>query len=86
MQGDGIVLKSNKDGRHAYVINMVDMYTRYSWQRTIMLNSQGRWDQRQSVRAVQEIIDSIRDKFGVDAIPPGSQWQFDSGSAALTPP
>eukprot|EP01048_Picozoa_sp_COSAG05_P022353 COSAG05_NODE_4442_length_1511_cov_1.296322_2_plen_220_part_00 len=70
----------NKDGRHAYVINMIDMYTRYSWQRTIMLNSQGRWDQRQSVRAVQEIIDSIRDKFGVDAIPPGSQWQFDSGS------
>ena len=34
---DSIVMRSNRDGRHAYIVNMIDIYTRYSWQRSIML-------------------------------------------------
>eukprot|EP01047_Picozoa_sp_COSAG01_P071538 COSAG01_NODE_11135_length_1998_cov_10.280674_1_plen_241_part_10 len=78
-QIDSIVLRNASDGRHAYIVNMVDVYTRYSWQRSIMLNNQLQFDQRSTVRAVQEIIDSIRDKYGPDAIPPGSKWQTDLG-------
>eukprot|EP01047_Picozoa_sp_COSAG01_P048893 COSAG01_NODE_4795_length_4739_cov_16.309267_3_plen_513_part_00 len=77
---DSIVMRSNRDGRHAYIVNMIDIYTRYSWQRSIMLNNQMQYDQRSTVRAVQEILDSIRDKYGADAIKPGAVLQADNGS------
>jgi hypothetical protein len=79
MQMDSIVLRSNRDGRHAYIVNVVDSYTRYSWQRSIMLNSKLQFDQRSTLRAVQEIIDSIRDRYGASAIPPGTHLQADNG-------
>ena len=79
VQIDSIVLRNARDGRHAYIVNAVDVYTRYSWQRSIMLNAQLQFDQRSTARALQEIIDSIRDKYGPDAIPRNSQWQTDQG-------
>jgi len=44
-----------------------------------MLNTQLQFDQRSTVRALQEIIDSIRDKYGPDAIPKFATWQTDQG-------
>eukprot|EP01048_Picozoa_sp_COSAG05_P000065 COSAG05_NODE_2_length_63105_cov_159.292956_8_plen_88_part_00 len=37
VQIDSIVLRNARDGHHAYIVNVVDVYTRYSWQRSIML-------------------------------------------------
>ena len=61
------------------VITMVDVYTRYSWQRAIETNAQGKYSQEASAAAVISIIDAIKKRFGDDAIPASSRWQYDSG-------
>ena len=78
MQGDSIVLKGARDGRHPMVITMVDVYSRYSFQRAIETNAQGKFSQEASAKAVISIIDAIKKRFGDDAIQPGSRWQFDN--------
>jgi hypothetical protein len=72
-------LTGAKDGRHPMVITMVDVYTRYSWQRAIETNAQGKFSQESSAAAVISIIDAIKKRFGDDAIPASSRWQYDSG-------
>jgi hypothetical protein len=79
MQGDSIVLTGAKDGRHPLVVTLVDVYSRYSWQRAIETNAQGKFSQEASAKAVISIIDAIKKRFGDDAIQPGSRWQFDNG-------
>jgi hypothetical protein len=79
MQGDSIVLTGAKDGRHPLVVTLVDVYSRYSLQRAIETNSQGKYSQEASAAAVISIIDAIKKRFGDDAIQPGSRWQFDNG-------
>eukprot|EP01047_Picozoa_sp_COSAG01_P095114 COSAG01_NODE_25887_length_730_cov_0.925515_1_plen_123_part_00 len=79
MHGDSIVLTGAKDGRHPMVVTLVDVYSRYSWQRAIETNAQGKYSQEASAKAVISIIDSIKKRFGDDAIPTGARWQTDSG-------
>ena len=63
---------------HAH-IDIVDIYTRYSWQRAIETNAQGKFTQEASVKAVIDIIDAIKSRFGADAIQPGTQLKLDNG-------
>jgi hypothetical protein len=50
MQGDSIVLTGAKDGRHPLVVTLVDVYSRYSWQRAIETNAQGKFSQEASAK------------------------------------
>ena len=52
---------------YAYIVNLVDSYTRYSWQRSIMLNSNLQFDQRSTV---------YRTTVSAGTLPPIISWRM----------